>query len=957
MPKATAPKLRTRYVCSKCGSVQMRWAGKCPDCGEWNALNEEVVEERTGSASPSSRLGPGIGGQPQKLSDIRADALPRLPMSIGEFSRVLGGGIVPGSLVLIGGDPGIGKCLSGNTRVFDPKTGDFTPISKFVAKTAPNALAIDEDTFKLTPRSVLAVHTNGVKPVVEIRTKLGRTLCCTANHPLLTPEGWRTADQLRIGSRIASPKALPYFGTEVMTESQIKLIAYILSDGSAQSAISVTNMLPQVEQDLRQIADDFDVKLVCYTKANNRAKQFRFTRDFETRATSRQIFAARLKELQAKSGLSWAELSRRANVDYSLLNMWRRAACVPDIDALNSLAAVLGIVPANMHPDLRASAAMQSSVADFIEKLGLRFSKAHNKFIPPSIFRLPREQLALFLKTLFTCDGSVFVNAQGEPGVSYSTISAQLAEEVQHLLLRFGLVAKRRTKRHTVHDAPYYSYEITLHGVVDTRRFLDSIGIMGREAALEQIAAMTQPQTPSTQKDTIPTGPRFWETLHQVTPNTSFAEMRRKTGVTVRNRRHDRPLSRYVVSALAHTFPHPLLDKLAFGDIYWDEVESIRPLGNELVYDLSIADHHNFVANDLIVHNSTLLLQAAVETAKHIGTTLYISGEESAHQIKMRAERLGVGDAELYLLTETNLNDILHNINTMKPKLAIIDSIQTMYLDELTSSPGTVTQVRECAMRLQAVAKSSGVAIFIVGHVTKEGTIAGPKVLEHIVDTVLQLEGDRFHSFRMLRSIKNRFGATSEVGVFEMVGSGMQEVTNPSEAFLAERMPNSPGSTVAVTMEGTRPLLVEVQALTSPTQNPMPRRTANGFDYNRLFLLLAVLGKRVGVRLHDNDVFVNIVGGMTIDEPAADLAAAVAITSASKGTVIPPDMVVIGEVGLSGEVRSVGQLNARLNEASKLGFQRCILPKTARPIEHPPAGLKLMTARSLGEALDLALER
>jgi DNA repair protein RadA/Sms len=355
------------------------------------------------------------------------------------------------------------------------------------------------------------------------------------------------------------------------------------------------------------------------------------------------------------------------------------------------------------------------------------------------------------------------------------------------------------------------------------------------------------------------------------------------------------------------------------------------------------------------VGKSTLLLQAAVETARQIGPTLYVSGEESAQQIKMRADRLGVGNSELYLLTETNLDTVLNSIETMKPKLAIVDSIQTTYLDTLQSSPGTVTQVRECAQRLQAAAKSSNVAVFIVGHVTKEGTIAGPKVLEHIVDTVLQLEGDRFHAFRMLRSMKNRFGATSEVGVFEMAGDGMKEVTNPSEAFLAERMMHAPGSAVAVTMEGTRPLLVEVQALTSTTQNPMPRRTANGFDYNRLFLLIAVLGKRVGVRLHDQDVFVNVVGGMTIDEPAADLAAAVAIASANKGIPVPPDMAIIGEVGLSGEIRSVSQLNQRLNEAAKLGFARCILPKTTRKIEQPHAGLQLLPVRSLGEALDAAL--
>jgi DNA repair protein RadA/Sms len=355
------------------------------------------------------------------------------------------------------------------------------------------------------------------------------------------------------------------------------------------------------------------------------------------------------------------------------------------------------------------------------------------------------------------------------------------------------------------------------------------------------------------------------------------------------------------------------------------------------------------------IGKSTLLLQAAVSVAQNSGTTLYVSGEESNQQLKMRAERLGVGDSDLYLLTDTNLDNMIYQIETMRPRLAIIDSIQTMYLDSIASSAGTVTQVRECAQRLQAMAKSTDIPIFIVGHVTKEGSIAGPKVLEHIVDTVLQLEGDRFHALRLLRSIKNRFGATSEVGVFEMAGSGMVEVTNPSEAFLAERMKNAPGSSIAVTMEGTRPLLVEVQALTSSTQNPMPRRTANGFDYNRLFILLAVLGKRVGIRLYDQDVFINIVGGMSIDEPAADLAIAAAIASANKGIPVPADMAIIGEIGLSGEVRSVGQLSARLNEAAKLGFKRCIIPKTARPVESPAETLQLLPARSLGEALDIVL--
>lgn len=355
------------------------------------------------------------------------------------------------------------------------------------------------------------------------------------------------------------------------------------------------------------------------------------------------------------------------------------------------------------------------------------------------------------------------------------------------------------------------------------------------------------------------------------------------------------------------------------------------------------------------IGKSTLLLQAAVSIAQNTGTTLYVSGEESMQQLKMRAERLGVGDSGLYLLTDTNLDNMMQQIENLRPRLAIIDSIQTMYLDGVPASAGTITQVRECAQRLQSLAKASGVPIFIVGHVTKEGSIAGPKVLEHIVDTVLQLEGDRFHALRLLRSIKNRFGTTSEVGVFEMAGNGMIEVTNPSEAFLAERMMNAPGSAIAVTMEGARPLLVEVQALTSFTQNPMPRRTVNGFDYNRLFILLAVLSKRIGLRLHEQDVFINIVGGMSIDEPAADLAVAMAVASANKGAPVPSDMVIIGEIGLSGELRSVGHINARLNEVAKLGFKRCIIPKTTRPIETPGDGLQLIPARSLGEAMDAAL--
>lgn len=368
------------------------------------------------------------------------------------------------------------------------------------------------------------------------------------------------------------------------------------------------------------------------------------------------------------------------------------------------------------------------------------------------------------------------------------------------------------------------------------------------------------------------------------------------------------------------------------------------------------------VGGDPGIGKSTLMLQTTIELCEN-GKILYVSGEESERQIKMRALRLlrKEGDdpklpGNLYLVTETNLDIILEHIAALKPDLVVIDSIQTVYIPEMHSSAGAIGQVRECAARLRELAKSSGMAVFLIGHVTKEGVIAGPRVLEHIVDTVLYLEGDRYQSYRLLRSVKNRFGATSEVGVFEMRETGLAEVSNPSEAFLAERMVNTPGSSVAVTMEGTRPLLVEIQGLTSASNLGNPRRTPNGVDIARLLLVTAVLTRRVGLHLIDQDVFVNVVGGLRIDEPAADLAIAAAIASSMKDAPVKANAVLIGEVGLSGELRWVSQMSTRLNEAAKLGFKTAIIPKLVRGGEDLPySEIMIMEARSLRDALNLAL--
>ncbi|MDQ3704906.1 MAG: DNA repair protein RadA [Chloroflexota bacterium] len=365
------------------------------------------------------------------------------------------------------------------------------------------------------------------------------------------------------------------------------------------------------------------------------------------------------------------------------------------------------------------------------------------------------------------------------------------------------------------------------------------------------------------------------------------------------------------------------------------------------------------IGGDPGIGKSTLLLQVSGELALWgDGAILYVSGEESPQQIKLRASRLGINPERLMLLSETDLDSVLGQIEVLQPELVIIDSIQTMFVPDLTSAAGSVSQVRECTARLMRLAKMRNIPIFLVGHVTKEGALAGPRVLEHMVDAVLYLEGDRFHQYRLLRGVKNRFGSTNEVGVFEIGNEGMIEVTNPSAAFLAERSEGAPGAAVTVTLEGTRPILVEVQALTSSTSFGMPRRTANGIDINRLLVLTAVLTKRVGLGLSAQDIYVNIVGGLKISEPAVDLGVAVAIASSFREVPVSPEVVCIGEIGLSGELRSVGQLERRLLEAAKLGFTRAIYPPTVGKGKLVlPKGLQGRSVATVQEAIESALER
>jgi DNA repair protein RadA/Sms len=392
--------------------------------------------------------------------------------------------------------------------------------------------------------------------------------------------------------------------------------------------------------------------------------------------------------------------------------------------------------------------------------------------------------------------------------------------------------------------------------------------------------------------------------------------------------------------------------RLAFGLPEFDRVLGGGAVAGSLV----------LIGGDPGIGKSTLLLQVAALAAAGRPAcpepgrrVLYLSGEESARQVKLRAGRLGVAGEGLFVLTETNLDAALHEAESLSPALLIVDSIQTVNSSGAQQAPGSIAQLRQCTMELMRWAKGANVPTFLVGHVTKDGDIAGPRLLEHIVDVVLYLEGERFSSYRLLRSVKNRYGSIDEVGVFEMTGGGMAGVDNPSEAFIAERASGAVGSVIVPTLEGSRPLLVEVQALTSPTAMPTPRRTANGLDFNRLLLVTAVLTRRVGLSLAGQDVIASVVGGLRVQEPAADLGLAVAIVSSHRDKPPAADLVALGEIGLSGELRSVSHLERRLAEAERLGFKRCLLPEASLARARPRSAMELLPAAGLREALRLAL--
>ena len=400
------------------------------------------------------------------------------------------------------------------------------------------------------------------------------------------------------------------------------------------------------------------------------------------------------------------------------------------------------------------------------------------------------------------------------------------------------------------------------------------------------------------------------------------------------------------------TSPAVLLDKLEMPVYMRDKTgygEVDRVLGGGLVNGSVV-----LISGEPGIGKSTLLMQICGKLASEGHKVLYVSGEESPGQLKMRANRLGVSGGELYIQTETNIDRIMEQIDTLSPDVVVADSVQTIYSDTSASSPGSVTQVKEASMRFIALAKNQGISVILVGHVNKEGAIAGPKVLEHMVDAVLHFEGEREDSYRIVRAVKNRFGSTNEIGVFEMTSSGLAEVTNPSESLLAGRPKNVSGNCPVCVMEGTRPIIAEIQALVTTTVFPSPKRTSNGYDYNRLYLLLAVLEKRIGLRFSACDAYLNVIGGLRLDDPGADLPAALALISCMKDRPLPDDLIAVGEIGLSGECRAISNAEQRVKEAERLGFSRILLPAKnigKGKLDPESFGIRLIPVKGLFDAL------
>ena len=851
-------KSHSQYVCQQCGYSQVGWAGKCPNCGSWGSLVETIVSTESSRGRKGSKSSTGIKKNPVSLSSIPSKSTARISTKISELDRVLGGGLVPGQVVLIAGEPGIGKCVAADTLI--PTERGLVSIEKLKPKNANKGFV----ELRIAVQSLNGLqetshfYTSDEQITKRITTRMGYELQATYTHPILTlsqegKKSWKNMEQIRVGDYVAIQRhdaiwgnntSLPPFKFRINTNAVVPIFPKKIDKNMAYC--------------LGLLVGDgglTDFGHVNLTTADSEIKE-----NFENWISS----------LGLKTGI----LRYRLSVNNRLFHLWLR-------------------------------------------HIGFISVRAQLKSIPELILSAPKQIVRAFLQGLFDTDGSSNSKSGGSmPGViEYCTTSKQLAKQVHLVLLQFGIVGKLRFRKNKKQGA----WILQLLGD-SARLFYSEIGF---RLSRKQNSMRLLSKLSNSNLDVIPHLPFI--DLSRI-PSDHRWDRRYLRGMRSASYKKLKEIARYV----------PELRVLLEPQFYWDKVESVADMGNSVCFDLCIPKTHSLVTNGIVSHNSTLLLQLADK----LGDVLYVCGEESGSQIKVRAERLGIKKNSISLLEETDVDSVVETTSTFKGttlKGVVVDSIQTMTTEDLNGLAGSVGQVRECAFRLLRIAKEKNIPLFLVGHVTKEGTVAGPAVLAHIVDTLLWFEGDKSLTLRLLRAVKNRFGPTDEVGIFEMEDKGLIPETNVEKIFISREHMDVAGSVVTSTLQGTRPLLVEIQALVVSSKMPFPKRVAQGVDSRRLELLLAVLIRRCGLPLYEYDVFVNVAGGIKVVEPASDLAICLAIASSFFDKPLPKGSLALGEVGLLGEIREVVAQDKRVKEARRLGLIR---PITQREIKYVNEAIK-----------------
>lgn len=832
---------KSLFVCQQCGNEFSKWLGKCTACNSWNSLVETAQFTKKSRLRQTAARQANPNAQVQKLTDIKASQMQRISTGISELDRALGGGLVNGQVVLLAGEPGIGKCVVGETLI--PTETGLVQIKDLMPKKAKLGFTSYRNGIQSINGKEYAnqFYKSGLQPTKKFSTRMGYSLQATYEHPVLIlsasgQKEWRKLSELKIGDYVAIQRHKQIWG------KNIKIPNF---DFKVRTNAVIPKFPKSIDVEMSYCLGLLtgDGGLTDFGHINLTTEDLSIEKTFE-----KWIQSLGLKIYHLPRGL-------RLSVNNYIFHRW-------------------------------------------LENLGMKSTLSINKSVPELILKSPKEIVRAYLQGLFDTDGSTNTNINGRmPGViEFCSASKQLANEVHLLLLQFGIVGKLRFKKNNKHGA----WIIGLLGD-NARLFYENIGFrLERKQSANRLLSIKS----NNNIDVIPYLPK----VDYLRIPVEF--------------RHDR---RYLKG-----FRSPSYEKLEFiskfipefknllePNFYWDCIKEIDEAGDQECYDLCLPKSHSFVSNGIVSHNSTILLQISDKLNK----TMYVSGEESASQVAIRAKRLGISNKNIDFLESTDVDEIIQKLQGETLQCIIVDSIQTMSTSDLTGLAGSVGQVRECAFRLLKYAKSKNISLILVGHVTKEGTVAGPAVLAHIVDSVLWFEGEKTSNLRLLRSVKNRFGATDEVGIFSMEDKGLIALDNPEKLFLNRGKTAVAGSVVSILMEGTRSILIEIQSLVVPTKMAFPRRVAQGIDSKRLEMLLAVLFRRASIPLYDSDVFVNVAGGIKANDPSVDLAICLSIASSYYDKALPNDFTAIGEVGLLGELRPVSFQEKRIKDAKRLGFK------------------------------------